>query len=88
MYCKSCGKELSDNTLVCPFCETPTKIQQKKTGSTKTLAVILSALIIGIVITAVITDGFGLFRKDTGEESPTESSTHATDPSRPTELIV
>ena len=89
MFCKDCGKELADNTLICPFCGSTMEkdFANVGAGAAQTSAnkgkitVMVIALITVIalailIVAATVTNGFGLLGKDTtknAEESTAQN---------------
>lgn len=53
MFCKSCGKELSDNTTVCPFCKTATNTHKQKNKRSIITFIVVTAIL--IILVTVIT---------------------------------
>ena len=48
MICRQCASEISDEALVCPFCNASTFVLQKNRGKTPLVAVILGFLMPGL----------------------------------------
>lgn len=61
MFCKSCGSQLDDQAVVCPYCGTATGVKAATTshsGETNTLAIVGFVLsfftaLIGLIISAI-----------------------------------
>ena len=88
MFCRSCGKEISDNTTVCPFCRTTASGQkQKQDKSTKTFIAVAVTLAVAVLAALIITKAFGILGKSNASSSKngsaTENTPYATDVTEP-----
>ncbi len=68
MFCKTCGKEINDNAVICPNCGCSTNnkpIQQTGGESKKTLGILLGLFLglIGLII------GLVMFQSETEERA-------------------
>lgn len=79
MFCRSCGKELADNTLVCPFCNTDIKTDKKsKTDRRPFVVIAISIILIAAVTTVIMTKGFGLFANNSSNNDESHPTTETT----------